>query len=102
MSDTERREEQAKSLMAAIVESSEDAIVSKTLGGLVTSWNKAAERIFGYTADEMVGQPISILAPPGRADEMRPILDSIGRGERIDRFETERRRKDGRIIFISL
>jgi two-component system, LuxR family, sensor kinase FixL len=102
MSGIDRREEQATSRLAAILDSSDDAIVSKTLGGVVTSWNKAAERIFGYTADEMVGQPISILAPPGRADEMRPILDSIGRGERIDRFETERRRKDGRIIFISL
>src|SRR6516225_5916740 len=102
MSDTKRREEQAKSLMAAIVESSEDAIVSKTLDGVVTSWNKAAERIFGYAAAEMVGQPISVLTPPGRADEMRCILDRIGRGERIEHYETERRRKDGRLIQISL
>ena len=102
MSDTERREEQAKGLMAAIVESSEDAIVSKTLDGVVTSWNKAAERIFGYAAAEMVGQPISVLTPPGRADEMRCILDRIGRGERIEHYETERRRKDGRLIQISL
>ena len=102
MSDTKRREEQAKSLMAAIVESSEDAIVSKTLDGVVTSWNKAAERIFGYAAAEMVGQPISVLTPPGRADEMRCILDRIGRGEPIEHYETERRRKDGRLIQISL
>ncbi|MBV8131535.1 MAG: PAS domain S-box protein [Alphaproteobacteria bacterium] len=88
--------------MAAIVESSEDAIVSKTLDGVVTSWNKAAERIFGYSAAEMVGQPISVLTPPGRADEMRGILDRIGRGERIEHYETERRRKDGRLIRISL
>jgi two-component system, LuxR family, sensor kinase FixL len=102
MSDAERREEQAKSLMAAIVESSEDAIVSKTLDGAVTSWNKAAERIFGYAAAEMIGQPISVLTPPGHADEMRRILDRIGRGERIEHYETERRRKDGRLIQISL
>jgi two-component system sensor kinase FixL len=102
MSDSDRPEEQAKSLMAAIVESSEDAIVSKTLDGVVTSWNKAAERIFGFTAAEMVGQPISVLTPPGRADEMRRILDRIGSGERIEHYETERRRKDGRLIQVSL
>jgi len=92
----------AASLLAAIVESSEDAIVSKTLDGLITSWNNAAERIFGYTAAEMVGQPTSVLMPPGSADEMRHILDRIGRGERVEHYETERRRKDGRIIQISL
>jgi two-component system sensor kinase FixL len=95
-------ENQATRLLAAIVESSEDAIVSKTLGGIVTSWNNAAERIFGYTAAEMMGQPISLLAPPGRANEIRDILDCIRRGERVEHYRTERRRKDGRIIQISL
>lgn len=95
-------DEAAASLSAAIVESSVDAIVSETLAGVVTSWNKAAERVFGYTAEEMMGQSISVLIPAGRADEMRRILDSIGRGQRIDRYETERRRKDARVIQISL
>jgi two-component system sensor kinase FixL len=93
---------QATRLLAAIVESSEDAIVSKTLEGRVTSWNKAAERIFGYSAEEMEGQPISLLAPPGCADEMAEILGCIKKGERVQHYKTERRRKDGRVIQISL
>src|SRR5579864_7328401 len=93
---------EAASLLAAIMASSEDAIVSKTLDGVVTSWNRAAERIFGYTAQEMIGQPISILTALGHADEMPRILDRIRRGERIERYETERRRKDGSIIDVSL
>jgi two-component system, LuxR family, sensor kinase FixL len=92
----------AANLLAAIVESSEDAIVSKTLDGIVTSWNAAAERIFGYTAEEMIGQPIAILATAATADEMRRILETIGRGERVEHCETERRRKDGRIIAVAL
>jgi two-component system, LuxR family, sensor kinase FixL len=90
------------SLLAAIVDSSEDAIVSKTLNGIVTSWNKAAERIFGYTAAEMIGRPISVLAAPGHDDEMPRLLETIGRGERVALYETERRRKDGRIIQVAL
>ena len=82
-------------LLAAIVESSDDAIVSKTLDGIVTSWNPAAERLFGYAAAEMIGRPISLLAPAGREDEMPAILERIRRGERVDHFETVRRRKDG-------
>jgi two-component system sensor kinase FixL len=89
-------------LLAAIVESSEDAIVGKTLDGLVTSWNKAAERIFGYRAAEMLGQPIAILAAPGITDEMTRILEAVRRGERIVHYETRRRRKDGRIIDVAL
>ena len=82
--DRHKGDDQATHLLAAIVESSEDAIVSKTLEGLVTSWNKAAERIFGYTAEEMVGQPISVLAPPGRADEMRRMaLQALRRADTI-------------------
>jgi PAS domain S-box-containing protein len=75
---------------------------SETLEGIVTSWNKAAERIFGYTAAEMLGQPISRLAPPGRADEIVGILGRIKAGERVEHYETERRRKDGRIIQVAL
>ncbi len=87
---------------AAIIDSSEDAIISKDLNGIVTSWNRAAERIFGYTKEEMVGRPISVLASPSRADEMPRILEQIARGEHIDHFETTRRTKEGRDIDISL
>jgi PAS domain S-box-containing protein len=88
--------------LAAIVESSDDAIVSKTLDGIITSWNPAAERLFGYPAEEAVGRPISMLAPPGRADEMAAILERIRRGEKVQHFETVRRRKDGSLVDISL
>lgn len=89
-------------LLAAIVESSEDAVISKTLDGIVTSWNKGAETVFGYAADEMLGRPISVLAPPDRVDEMPRILDSIKRGQRVEHLETQRRRKDGTLIDIAL
>ncbi|MBV8121923.1 MAG: PAS domain S-box protein [Alphaproteobacteria bacterium] len=88
--------------LAAIVESSEDAIVGKTLDGIVTSWNRAAELIFGYSEAEMIGRPISVLAAPGAVDEMPRILEAIRRGERIAHYVTERRRKDGRIILVAL
>lgn len=94
--------ESAAGLLAAIIASSDDAIVSKTLEGIVTSWNRAAERIFGYSAEEMVGQPISLLAAPAQADEIPGILARLRRGERVERFETQRRRKDGRIIDVAL
>ena len=100
--DRESSNGEAMRLLAAIVQSSEDAIISKTLEGRVTSWNKAAEGIFGYTAEEMLGQPISLLASTGHADEMRRILDRIREGGRVDHYETERRRKDGKIIQIAL
>jgi PAS domain S-box-containing protein len=89
-------------LLAAIVEGSDDAIASKTLDGIVTSWNRAAERLFGYTAAEMVGRPIAVLAAPGREAEMAMILERIRRGERVDHFDTVRRRKDGTLVEISL
>ena len=92
----------ADALLTAIVESSDDAIISKTLDGIVTSWNKGAERIFGYTADEVIGKPISILAGAERVDEMPTILERIQRGERVDHYETVRQRKDGRRVDISL
>jgi two-component system CheB/CheR fusion protein len=92
----------AASWLAAIVESSEDAIVSKRLDGTITSWNPAAERLFGYTAEEVIGRPISILAPPDRENEMPANLERIRRGEKVDRYETIRRRKDGSLVDISL
>src|SRR5271166_5709539 len=88
--------------LASIVESSDDAIVSKTLDGTVTSWNRAAERIFGYSADEMIGQPISKLAAPGHAEDMVRILEKLSQGQRIEHYETLRRARDGRIINVSL
>ena len=89
-------------LLAAIVESSDDAIASKTLDGIVTSWNRAAERLFGYAAEEMIGRPIAVLAAPGREDEMPAILARIRRGEQVDHFETVRRRKDGGLVEVAL
>jgi PAS domain S-box-containing protein len=88
--------------LAAIVESSDDAIVSKSLDGIIRSWNRGAERIFGYTAEEIVGKHISILAAPDRADEIPQILARIARGDRVDHYETKRRTKDGRILTVSL
>jgi PAS domain S-box-containing protein len=88
--------------LAAIVDSSEDAIIGKTLDGTITSWNKAAERMFGYTAQEIVGRPITTLAPPGMAEDMLNILNRIRRGERVEHYETKRRRKDGQIIDVAL
>jgi PAS domain S-box-containing protein len=89
-------------VLAAIVESSDDAIISKTLDGIVTSWNKGAEQLFGYTAEEMIGRPIAILAPPDRATEMPGILEKLRAGQRIEHFDTERLHKDGTRIPVSL
>lgn len=88
--------------LAAIIESAEDAIISKTLQGVITSWNKGAERIFGYTANEVIGKPITILIPPDHLDEEPAILARLGRGERVQHYETIRVRKDGTLIDISL
>ena len=88
--------------LAAIVGSSDDAIVGKTLDGIVTSWNASAERIFGFSADEMVGQSIRRIIPPERRAEFETILGTIRRGERVEHFETERVRKDGRQIHVSV
>lgn len=88
--------------LAAIMASSEDAIVGKTTEGIVTDWNRAAETIFGYSAAEMIGQPINILLPPGLEAQEDAILARIHRGERIDHFETRRRHKDGHIIDVSV
>jgi PAS domain S-box-containing protein len=86
----------------AIVASSDDAIVGKDLNGVVESWNTAAEKIFGYTAEEMIGRPITAIIPPDRQDEEPHILDRLKRGERVDHFETVRVRKDGRKIDVSV
>jgi PAS domain S-box-containing protein len=97
-----RESEQRLRWLAAIVESSDDAIVSKNLDGIITSWNGGAERVFGYTAEEAIGQPITILIPQDRQDEERTILTRIRRGEHIDHFETVRQRKYGGLVTISL
>ena len=92
----------AESHLAAIVESSDDAILSKDPRGVITTWNPGAERLYGYPAEEVVGRPISILIPPHRAGEERSILELIMAGRRVDHYETERMRKDGRLLTVSL
>jgi len=100
---TERRlAEQATGLLAAVVESSHDAIVSKNLDGVITSWNKGAERLFGYTAEEAVGQNITLIIPPDHRGEERTIVERLTRGERVDQFETVRMRKDGSLLDVAL
>jgi PAS domain S-box-containing protein len=94
--------ESARAYLAAIVESSDDAIVSKNLDGIIASWNRGAEAIFGYTAAEAIGRPIALIYPPDRLHEEDMILARLRRGERIDHFETVRRCKDGRLIHVSL
>ena len=94
--------EEAAQRLAAIVESSDDAIVSKDLTGIIKTWNTAAERLFGYLAEEAVGKSITILIPPDRENEEPAILQRLARGERIDHYETVRRRKDGTLIDVSL
>ena len=89
-------------LLSAIVDTSDDAIISKDLDGIITSWNRSAERLFGYTANEVIGQSITILIPPERLDEEPEILSRLRRGERVDHFETVRARKDGSLIDVSL
>jgi PAS domain S-box-containing protein len=97
-----KQAEQASQRLAAIVESSGDAIVSKDLNGVIASWNQGAERLFGYTAEETIGKSVTLLIPPERHDEEQSILERIRRGESIEHFETVRRRKDGSLLDISL
>jgi PAS domain S-box-containing protein len=97
-----RENEQRLRWLASIVESSDDAIIGKNLDGIITSWNRGAERIFGYSADEAIGQPITIIIPQDRQNEERAILTRIRRGERIEHFETVRQRKHGSLIVVSL
>jgi len=98
----QKRDEDTAQRLAAIVESSDDAIVSKDLSGIVRSWNKGAERIFGYTAEEMIGRSITVLIPPERLNEEPGIVERIRNGAPIDHYETIRRRKDGSRIHVSL
>ncbi len=93
---------EAQARLAAIVESSDDAIVGKTLDGIITSWNKGAERIFGYAAAEVVGKSITIIIPPDRLDEEPDILRRLRAGQRVDHFETIRQTKDGRLVHVSV
>ena len=99
---TRKRAEEEHVRLAAIVESSDDAIVGKTLEGIIVSWNAGAKLIYGYTAEEASGKSISILVPPGERDETPAILERIRAGERISHLETKRRTRDGRIIDVSL
>jgi PAS domain S-box-containing protein len=94
--------EETRATLAAIVDSSDDAIISKDLNGVITSWNQGAERLFGYTAEETIGRSITIIIPPDLLDEERMILERLKRGERVDHFETTRVRKDGSRVDISL
>jgi PAS domain S-box-containing protein len=93
---------QESSILRSIIESSHDAIVTKNLKGIVTTWNESASRLFGYAAEEMIGKPISLIIPADRQDEETEILSRISRGDRVDHFETVRQRKDGSLIDISL
>jgi PAS domain S-box-containing protein len=88
--------------LAAIVESSDDAIITKDLNGIITSWNQGAQRIFGYTAEEVIGQPVAILIPADRQNEEPGILAQLRNGQQIDHYETVRKRKDGKLVDISL
>ena len=100
---TERRRAEATShILVSIVESSDDAIISKDLNGIITSWNKGAERMLGYSAEETIGQPISILAAPDRPGEPLEILERIKQGEHVDHYQTVRRTKAGKLIQVSL
>jgi PAS domain S-box-containing protein len=100
---TERKQaEEVRARLAAIVESSEDAIIAKTLDGVITDWNRGAQKIYGYSAQEVLGKPINILVPPDRPNEIPMILERLRRGEAIEHYETVRVAKDGRRLDISL
>ncbi len=100
--ETREKYDEARAGLAAIIDSSDDAIVGKTLDGVITSWNRAAEKIFGYTAAEAVGQHITFIIPAERRAEEDDVLARLRRGEKVDHFETERQAKDGRRLNISL
>jgi len=97
-----RKAEEAQGRLGAIVESADDAIISKDLNGIIQTWNIGAEKMFGYKAEEIIGRPVSLLIPPGHIDEVPEILARIKQGEHIEQFETVRMRKDGTIIPVSL
>ena len=93
---------EAHARLAAIVESSQDIIISKSLDGIIQSWNPEAERVFGYTAEEAIGQPITLIIPPDRADEEHSIMERLRRGERVEHFETVRQARGGRLVDLSV
>jgi PAS domain S-box-containing protein len=97
-----KKAQKAQAFLSSIVESADDAIISKTLDGVITSWNAGAERVFGYSPEEVIGKPVTILIPPEHHNEEPAILAKLRRGERVEHYETRRRRKDGTIIDISL
>ena len=97
-----RRTSLVSANLAAIVQSSSDAIIGKNLQAIITSWNRGAEQLYGYTAEEVIGHPVSILLPPGRDDELAGIMDRILQGKTVQHYETKRRRKDGTIIDVSI
>ncbi|MFZ0729024.1 MAG: PAS domain S-box protein [Methylovirgula sp.] len=100
---TQRRQaEELRQRLVSIVESSRDAIIGKDLEGIITSWNHGAEALFGYTAEDAIGKPVTMLIPADRIDEELKILNRVRRGERVEHYETVRRRKDGRLVDISL
>jgi two-component system, chemotaxis family, CheB/CheR fusion protein len=100
---TERRTaDEVRGRLAAVVESSSDAIISKTLDGIITTWNFGAERTYGYTAEEVIGRSVNLLIPPNHFDEEPALLERLRRGERIEHYQTVRRRKDGTLIDVSL
>ena len=100
--DDRRQNERASNLLAAVVDSSDDAIITKNLDGVIMSWNKSAERLFGHTSEEAVGKHIFLVIPEERRDEEKQIIERIRRGERVNHFETQRIRKDGTLIDLSL
>src|SRR5690606_27131850 len=97
-----RADEETSDWLTEIVASCDDAIISKNLDGIFMTWNRAAERIFGYTPEEVIGQPATILIPPERLNEEPYILERIRQGQRVEHYETVRLRKDGERIDISL
>jgi PAS domain S-box-containing protein len=97
-----KRDEAVLAYLASIVESSDDAIVSKTLDGLITSWNGGAQRLYGYSAAEAIGKPAAVLIPPDRPNELQRVLDRLKRGEHVEPYETVRVRKNGSLVQVSL
>src|SRR5918996_1650452 len=91
-----------REFLASIVESSDDAILSKDMNGTILSWNQGAERLYGYTGEEMIGKHVSVLLPPDRPDEIPGIMSRLAKGERIKNYETIRMKKDGTLVHISL
>src|SRR5207244_12135088 len=88
--------------VAAVVDSTDDAVIGKTLDGTIVSWNPGAERLYGYAADEVVGQHVAVLVPPDRREELERILEILRTGERVPSFETVRLRKDGSLVDVSV